>query len=42
MTIEDKFKVIYDVYDEAAENNIYNKENLFDLAKASPFKIKKA
>lgn len=41
MAIEDKFKVIYDVYDEAAENNIYTKENLFDLAKASPFKIKK-
>jgi hypothetical protein len=41
MAIESKFKVIYDVYDEAVENNIYSKDNPFDLTKASAFKTKK-
>lgn len=41
MAIENKFKVIYDVYDEAAENNIYTAKNQFDLIKASAFKSKK-
>lgn len=36
--LEDKFEIIYDVYDDAAENKIYGKDNPFIRQKASDFK----
>lgn len=35
--LENVFKVVYDVYDTEAENNVYGVNNPFDLSKASDF-----
>jgi hypothetical protein len=36
--IKDKFKVIFDIYDDSAENPIYDLGNPFDINKAKPYK----
>lgn len=39
--LEDKFKVILDIYDDESESNLYDKENSFRLEKAKPFGLEK-